>query len=639
MAVTKANMLTQIEKLPSTLRERLVKHARSPLNYAFDALRANTDANDIDHSFRVAKYCKAIANKTGLNLSQSDRLVLFYASLLHDISKSSDTTIIADIEKILCRRKLLFSDQNCDHGVRSAHYVEQRQKDRLKFFGLNKDEVKLMCNIIAFHSVAILHSPFRANKVCRNDILLCLLFWVADVSDGVCDRVVAPATVRKGNRTAKVEAREQIEKTIIRKDQILWVVREGNKEVEKAAKLANEELSKHKLLLQAFGLPSEILITKKAKNPSCRATLSNEDLGRCGLSLDLKDRKCPLQISTNTLYEAYESIVEAFQKKVVKGQPRFKHYFGPLLVEIRNIDQDEAEKITVRNNHKLNIDNIQTYAKFWLDDGPDAAKRFYFGYTHGQRIHKYMYSKIPNDLKNENFYTWTGKREQLKSVEKILGEDKENARRAYAVIAHPIIDNSINTDRFHNENIVQPALIAIHFRIETNNRLSAFAFLRSQEMSTFFLVNYFELKKLVEQIAAKLSLEHGRIIMTTSLAYFDEDTTLFDMPEICRLDELSIGDFGQNIEDMGKREALMGMLREVASRTFMKTEYEWCSTLKTSLSHAAVYKPLKQAIGEMEGALRRISEYSGSPIPKNMIDQKQKTVKEVNNLLETWNND
>ena len=620
------------------MRETLLSDAHSPLNYAFDVLRANTDANDIDHSFRVVQHCKAIADKTGRKLSQSDRLVLLYASLLHDISKSSDPAIIREIEELLCKSNLLFSDQNCDHGVRSAHYVEQKQADALKFFGLRTDGVKLMCNIIAFHSAAILHSPFRANQVRPGDIFLCLLFWVADISDADPDRGRAPGTVRKENRPAKVEAREQIKKTIIRRDHIQWVVREENKQVEKAKNLANEDLSKHKLLLQAFGLPSEILITKEAKNPSCRATLSNEDLGRCGLSLDLKDRKCPLQISTNTLYEAYESIVEAFQNKLVKGQAQFKHYFGPLLVEIRNIDQDEAEKITVRNNHELNLDKIKEYTKFWLDDGPDAAKRFYFGYTHGQRIHKYMYPKIPNDLRNENFYTWTGKREQFKSVERILGEDKKHARRAYVVIAHPIIDNSNKDDAFHNESIVQPALIAIHFRIEANNKLSAFAFLRSQEMSTFFLVNYFELKKLVEQIAAKLSLKHGRIIMTTSLAYFDKDTTLFDMPEICRLDELSIGDFGQNIENMGKREALMGMLREVVSRTFIKTEYKWCSTLKKSLPNGKC-APLKQAIGEMKGALRQISEHPALPIPSKMITEKKKTVQGVIKLLEAWNND
>ncbi|MFC1601548.1 hypothetical protein ACFL34_04290, partial [Candidatus Sumerlaeota bacterium] len=487
MNASKSKMLERIKNYTSAKVIRDLKAGdRSPLDYAFRALKGCTDANDFDHSYRVFLNCTAAANKAGLELSKADYLILFYASLLHDIAKSCDKEGKEDILGLLSRKKPLFSSESCDHGIRSAHYVYHRQKDRLKFFGLGDNQIRLLCSVVAFHSSAILHAhhPFTGREVCRHDVLMCLLFWVADVADGVCDRAMAPATVQKKNMSEKTDARKEIKKVSMQKDAIVWTVNSTTRNVKNAAKFANEELSKHRVLLQAFGLPSEIVVAKSGVVHKQKPTISARELALSGLSLDVAGREVPLQISADNLSEAYESIVEAFQNTVAKGRPTSQHYFGPALIEVKNIDGHDDEAIHIRNDRThLEIADIVGYTKQWLDKGPKAADNFYFGYTHGQRLRRYAYARTSDDPNSKDFFDWKGQIDQIKSATKLLKQEQQDARRAYAVIAHPVVDDTESV--FYKKEIVKPALLAVHFRVERGDRLSAFAFLRSQEMSSF----------------------------------------------------------------------------------------------------------------------------------------------------------
>lgn len=638
--ITPGSFLCYVKKrnIAQRIHNSIKNLDKSPLKYAFVIEKSNDEANDIEHSFRVLKNCNRLASNISEKLAPSDYLILFYSALLHDISKSRSPDIKKDLESLVHKGNKLFSDANCDHGVRSAYYLKQKENNKVIFYGLNEQQVQLMYNIIAFHSSAKIHSAFRKKKTPSKDILLCLLLWLADVADGVCDRVLAAATVEE--KTAKVKAREEIGTVNIKKDTVCWVVKRKTKGVKEAAKLGNNELAKHKLLLQAFGLPSEILLVKKGDKQNNFSSLSNEDLAKSNLSVDLKGLKSPLVISVDSLPEAYENIVEAFQNIEVKGQAKSNHYFGPLVVEINNIQDEKTDMVFVRNNQGFDIEKIKSYTKNWLDAGKNAADTFYFGYTHGQRIHKYVYPKEEVDLSKTDFYEWHGKRKQLEIVKKILSEEGRDARRAYLVIAHPIIDNSDKSDTFHKDKVVQPALIAIHFRIEKKNRLSAYAFLRSQEMSTFFLVNYFELKDLIEKLSKQLSVKCGRIVMSTSLAYFDKNTTLLDKPALCLMKDSKLRNFSIQIEKRSIRNELIKNLEEIEKRNYMKTEYGWCAQLRTALLGKRKYYPLKKAIKNVENSLKETANAKSiSIIPKSVIDKKSECVKVLISLLENWSNE
>ena len=542
----------------------------SPLRYASKVIaKSNDEANNFDHSHRVLQNCISLSSCINEKLSHNDYLILFYASLLHDVSKSQNIEIKEELESFVGEYKDLFKHTNCDHGVRSAYYLKHKNTKKIQFYGLDVDSTRILYNVIAFHSSATMHSCFCNKNISRKELLLCLLFWLADISDAVCDRVSAAATVEA--KKPKIRARESVTSIEIKSEAIIWMVNKEYADVNRAVVLANKELSKHKLLLIAFGLPAQIVISSKFDKCE-EQTITHEDLAKQNIVLDVKDRNIPLIISVDTVSEAYERIVEAFHMVEVNGQANNKNYFGPLVIDIKDIQNDDAEKINVRSHHSFDITQIKKYTQKWLSAGNHAADDFYFGYTHGQRIHKYVFPKEQVDLSSSKFYEWHGKREQFKNVVNLLRKEGADCRRAYVVISHPMIDNSDKKDKFHHETSVQPSLIAMHFRIEDENKLSAFAFLRSQEMSTFFLVNYFEIKTLIELLAKELSLSCGRVVMSTSLAYFDRGSSLLDKPALCQNDDAGLRNTSIQIDKQDVRDKFISDLKEIGTRNYIKTE-------------------------------------------------------------------
>lgn len=579
----------------------------SPLNYAFRTIRKDIrEENSLEHSYSVLINCENIIKESELNLSKTDKLILFYASLLHDIAKSLNNAIRTEIEHYISKQCKLFAHKNADHGIRGAHYIEKklninRIAERIRVYGLEKEDVKNLLNIIAFHSTGRIHPCFvHSGKISRRLILLCLIFWVADIADAYSFRKAASTTVTQRFQDISTRVRKEVEEVKILKNSILWGVKKITPQIKNGVNWENAKLAQHRVLLQAFNLPNYIIPVEcsKIKNRRDRERYINySDIILANLCFDVSSRCTPLSLSANTLPELYERIIEAFYRISVTDELMPKHYFGPIVLEVKNVEKDRKDEINIRGKED-NFKILESYTQTWLADGKKESDKFYFGYTHGQRIKKYLHIMNTTDLNNalqymnastrddkerckDFFKNWSGEISQIKNVVNILKKERNKARRAYVVIPHVVLDNP--ESKFYVPEEVAPSLIAIQFMIERGPKLSAFLLLRAQELSTFFIVNYLEARKLLEELKRSLNkksqkkIKLGRIVMLSAFGYFQPNTVLLNKPQICKQTESEIQKICNNIAtDDEEKQKFINLLEEF-KKDFIKIETGWCS--------------------------------------------------------------
>jgi len=576
-------------RIPDKTWDRIKKGEKSPLNYIIKCHNDLPASNSIEHSKRVLANCLRIIQNLGPSAmcKSSYLLILLYASLLHDIDKINNESIQEEIKDILDKTCRLFSAEETGHGIKSAHYMEERYKSkRILFYGIRKADVSQLFNVICFHSLGNMHACFSSSpQLKREEILLYLIFWVADLADGTYYRVQPDLTVNERIRSGKVRARGKVTEVKIRNSQILWYTGKISRDLRVAVGMENEKLSRHRLLLMAFGLPYRIMLVEQGQKLKKNDYLKPSDLVSDGLYLDVSNRNAPIVLSADTLPELYEKIVDAFCKVSVTGKLSPRNYFGPIVLEVRNIESDDSEAQTrVRSETGKTIRLMEQYTRNWLDSQQGAEKNFYYGYTHGQRIRRYLYPAKKEDY-DKDLQSWTGEIDQFAHIVDLLREEKRQAKRAYAVIAHPIIDNP-KSDLYHEEEMA-PALLCLQFALEKAGRLSAFALLRSQELSNFFVVNYLETKDLIFGLLQELrksipNIKAGRIVMMAAIGYFDPNTVLLDKPDICKLGKLDLRDIAEGIERYDKKRQFIILLRDFA-KDYIKIETQWCEVFKDHL--------------------------------------------------------
>lgn len=612
MTVTKQTFIRKLQDLGIgvTLTDKIENNRDSPLTRGFQA--DFPQSNDMTHSNKVFKNVLDILNMVShsrLNITCDDYLILCYASLLHDISKSKSQEVENDIDKL--KSSVKCCKLTSDHGVISAHYIKLKCAEKhINLYGLKNGSVRKLLNIISFHNSGIMHAHFVAEKeLVLKELFLCLVFWLIDTVEGTNDRVKAALMVDERILGSKTLARLGVDKVLIENSNVVWIIKGESCELDKALAMTNSELSKHSLLLQVFGLPSRVIARKKdEKIPKQEPIIDYNHLISANLYADVSKRDIPLVLSGKTLPELYDKMVEAFCQISVDKELSSKNYFGPVTLEVKDVENDRADKISIRSESKKNYLTLKNYTERWLSDEPGAEKDFYFGYTHGQRIYDYFYPSNVDDFNNLLKTLAKGiaedKRQgqlrkvlrdsarekrgiqQFKHISEILQQGEEGeARRAYVVIPNLIIDNP--TSCFHIQEEMAPALLAIQFMIEKDRKLSGFALLRAQELSTFFVVNYLEVKELINKLITELrgkfpGIKPGRIVMLSAFGYFDPSSPLLDKPKLCSRKSLEYQTYGFHLNDPNVRDELIRLLKEY-KRDYKKIETEWCNRIKESL--------------------------------------------------------
>ena len=610
--------------------------SKSPLTWAFTISAGEIAlANNSDHSFRVFQNSIALCKARGCPLNPSDYLVLFYASLLHDVAKSKEKEIKDEIREVLAKRCALFAPEQADHGVRSAYYVSvRREESRLHLYGLKGLNCRLVCNIIAFHASGRIHTTLLGDHgPTLREVLFCNLFRLADVADAAHYRVEAALTVKGDYLSEKVKARAQVQNIGIHKDHIVWIVKRATSEIKEAARMANEELLPVSVLLGALGLPSCIkLTTKRAKKSHASPTprFSHNGLAAVNMAAQCQRSGPPLVLCAPNLPKLYEVIVSAYHPIRVASGLGYDNYSGPVYLEVSDAGADRADETRIRSDVGIDMNQVLAHVHPWLDHRPEASKNFYFGYTHGQRIFSYRYPRTAEEI-GQPIHTWTGDIDQYSYARSILENEGQSARRAVVVISHPCIDSSQGYKHHHDD--APPSMIAIHFQIEAENRLSGFAFLRSQELSVFSVLNYLEIKSLLFRLRTELlpknpDLVIGRIAMMSSLAYFDPTTALLDKPELCKAPDAKFVSYARGIADPGTREELKGLLRQYAGRNYLRIATDWCETLATELEKAGQYISLAKQASALCDGLRCLDEERKAHLlgGTKLLDRKQELV-------------
>lgn len=626
----------------------------SPLNYACRNLdKQMPEGNDLVHSFRVLENCMKIIAESRLEITSNGRLSLFYASLLHDIAKSDNEAIRKEIKDFLKEKCELFLSEESDHGIRSAHYIDKKRdmneiEQRIRPYGLENSEVRSLLNIISFHNSGRMHPCFLPLKLQREELLLCLIFWLADITDAVSARARIPQSVKRKYRSDKDEARGRVNRALIMKNVIIWRAEDESPELEQAVNMANSELSQHRLLLQVFGLPNRITcLQRRKRTPKEDLHVSHDDIASANLCLDVSERPTPLVLSTNTLHELYEEMVEAFCRKRVTETVSSENCFGPVVLEVKDVENDEAEKTNIRSKTGKNFSLIKEYTETWLNPEPKEADKFYFGYTHGQRIWRYLYPHSGADMNillgdARKFQQLEGKIDQFEHILRILKEGPE-ARRAYVVIPHLIIDNP-GSDFYIQGEEVAPALIAIQFRIEKEYELSGFALLRAQELSTFFVVNYLEVRSLMEKLIERLKHElpdkfadirKGRIVMLSAFGYFDPNTVLLDKPQICRLGPIDYERYATRLNESDVRKEFTRLLKDF-NKDYIRIETKWCEKIEDYLKRAKYRQKgvMMQAIQELRRDLDKLEKDRGAGGHSITSEIRSKKGEAVNKFIE-----
>lgn len=302
MDVTKDDFLQILRDLdvPGSEIDNIGKNKDSPLNYCWGTLETLPEGNVPEHSYRVLQRCIELVRRSDLavstkdTVSVNDYLILWYASLLHDIAKSRDIPeqIKANVEAE-CK---LFSHEKSDHGVRSAHHLNQElKKGKMQFYGLDSPAIEQVLNVISFHSSGDMHPCFLGSgELTRKELLFCLAFWLADIADGADYRVPATRTMDNKLQSSKTKARRTVKEVSIEKGYIVWWVKKYDDAARDASDIENKKLSKHRLLLQAFGLPSEIICLEQGmKVPTKEACLQYSDIRASNLCLDVSERVPP----------------------------------------------------------------------------------------------------------------------------------------------------------------------------------------------------------------------------------------------------------------------------------------------------------------------------------------------------------
>lgn len=610
-----------IEGVDEAIINQIQNKTTSPLKYAFKVIRDRmTEGNDINHSFRVFYNCKCIISKcVAKKISTNDILILFYTSLLHDIAKTENLSIKRDIVSATKQKCYLLSDDAADHGIRAAYYIGEKMEQRkIKFYGLNSLDVKKMQSIISFHNSGRIYRHFSSGRGTQKDLLLHFIFFVADIADAF-DRVRGSGTVNAKYQDTRTKGRKGIIRVEIREHTILWRIRRATNAFRKIIQRENRKLAEKRTMLQALGLPYEIVFKEKNPVKECKnlttQTTDYNSIALTGANLSLNVARCPspIIISGDTINEVYEKIVEAFSENSVTTKLSYKNYFGPLTIEIRNSRHVGEDDIHVRSEVVKRIRDIENYTTKWLNAEEGAEEDFYFGYTHGQRIYRYFYPSTGDQIEKLLNATQSTDEEikkdrliktiqgiikddkqimidQFDHIIKLLKKEKRNTRRAYLLIPNLLIDNP--KSRFFIREEMSPSLIVFQFFIEKDYSLSGFALLRCQELSTFFLVNYFEMKYLIQKIIRRIrgqikGIKPGRIVMQTACGYFGPSVPLLEKPDICRESELTYQKYACQLYKSKIRTDFINKLEQYKG-DYIRIDINWCNRIMDHIDRSSI---------------------------------------------------
>ncbi|GAI16483.1 unnamed protein product, partial [marine sediment metagenome] len=310
--------------------------------------------------------------------------------------------------------------------------------NEVKFYGLEDSDIVQLFNVIAFHETGDMHPCFVGSReITRKELLLCLVFFLADIADGADYRVPATRIVDEQLQTRRTKARRRVKEVSIEGDYIVWWVDKSGKAAQAASDSENKKLSIHRPLLKAFGLPSEISCLEQGMKVATKeACLKPSDIRASNLCLGVSEEVPAQLLSAETLPELYEKIVRAFYGIQASDAPSRPNYFGPLVLEVSDVESDEAKSTVIRSDVVKETSEISRYVKLWLDEKKGAETQFYYGYTHGQRIWRYVFPSADDLEHKRSFQDWPGTLSQFDHVVEILQKEGRNARRSYVMIPH-----------------------------------------------------------------------------------------------------------------------------------------------------------------------------------------------------------
>lgn len=555
-----------------------------PLTYAHSVTSSViSEGNDYEHSIRVLRLCIGFSRclPQRHSLTVREKLILVYASLLHDISKSKSDDVSNEINSVLHSSCHLFSNSQDDHGIRSAYYLRHKLETKsLRLPGIGPGMLPRLLSVIAYHNSGIMDNGIGPRPTGIALVKLCMLFRLADIADGERHRVRAGSTVEPVHAAEKTQARALVDEVKITDSSIIWRVSDDTPALRKAVALANETLGPFAMFLQSFCLPYRIVATHRGQPITVPA-----EPPLPGPIATSATRNSELILRADSFAALYEKIVLAMHPLGTDGLVTAAHYCGPVVLEVSNPSLEGVIGTPLRNAYDWTVEDVRRCTQTWLSDRRDDAKEFYFGYTHGQRIYRYLYPDAEKELVDpEKFQLsdWTGEIDQFQECVSALRVGGADTRRAYLSIPHPLIDN--HNSKYHKDEEVAPSLLAFHFYVESGNRLSGFALLRSQELSLFSLVNFLETITIMDRLISELrgsipDLVMGRVVMMSSLAYFDPYTTLLRKPKVCTVGHARIRTLCSNIEQTICADELERLLKEYAAHDYLKTETGWCDWL------------------------------------------------------------
>jgi len=96
---------------------------QSSIDQAIQNLQTVSEANGVHHSYNVFQSCINLEKLLEKKLLKNDFLILFYAALFHDLSKSTNPGIKKQIEETLSEKdKFLYKD----HGILACIFRSTR---------------------------------------------------------------------------------------------------------------------------------------------------------------------------------------------------------------------------------------------------------------------------------------------------------------------------------------------------------------------------------------------------------------------------------------------------------------------------------------------------------------------------------
>ncbi len=542
------------------------------------------ESNDCEHSVRVLGNCKLLLRNSGLCLSCRTRKILAYASIVHDLAKTEDP----EWGKAIHAASEGYPDCQ-EHGEIVAAYI-QRSWKRLH---LSEASAHAVCFIVSMHSPrGCIHSRFKSAIPDARLIELIkagVLFWLADVADVTPARVKSKLILEGRFLTAKSKGRIRLSLAGFDRTNILVKTDNGllTRTEQVALSMLNTELFPNGQILVGMGLPWRFVLSGSVPKIS--------DIP--GLFTLSASPSCIL-IRGETVHDTYQKITRAFSS--LRARDRVP-------VVVTHVERANLLGELKPVSTQYSLKQLDSYAKRWLAVTEDAAAYFDYTFTHGERIYN---TKLRDDKGQIGHFSQL---EGLRTRAQQPGGKQDD--KLVVAIYNPIEDNPASplhseiAEKQHMPDI--PASLSICFYVKYG-KLSCTAFYRTQELSTWWIVNAIELQILLRRVqdqAFKNTVGLGSMTMVTNIAIFDPKAKLFTAPSIARQTHHEREVLGKKLAggEQKARETMLGYLDEIIEGAFRRhLPKPWTQILQGVREHAGEQNTLYALLTELIESIRKV---------------------------------